>query len=227
MIVGNGLLARAFTPHFSGHPQVVVFASGVSNSGEIRATEFERERELLQATLNSKRLILYFSTCSVHDPDLARSPYVQHKIAMEAMVLQDARTNCIFRLPQVVGQSDNPHTLTNYLYHQISTGARFQVWLNARRNLIDISDAVAIITDLVSSHQADGSIMNIACPFSVPVPELVRIFETVLNKKANFESVAAGADYTIDVRQAQLTAARLGIEFGANYVDNLIRKYYA
>jgi nucleoside-diphosphate-sugar epimerase len=227
MIVGNGLLARAFTPHFAGDQQVTVFASGVSNSSEIRPAQFERERELLQASLDSKRRTIYFSTCSVHDSELAQSPYVQHKLEMEALVSRAARANCIFRLPQVVGQSDNPHTLTNYLYHQISTGARFQVWLNARRNLIDISDAVAIITDLVSSHQADGSIMNIACPFSVPVPELVRIFETVLNKKANFESVAAGADYTIDVRQAQLTAARLGIEFGANYVDNLIRKYYA
>lgn len=62
MIVGNVLFATAFTSHFSDNPNVIVFASEVSNSKESQFEQFEREYQLLQEYIRSKKLILYFST---------------------------------------------------------------------------------------------------------------------------------------------------------------------
>ncbi len=226
MIIGNGLLAQAFAPDFTDDPNVVVFASGVSNSRETRLDAFARERDLLLTTLAQQKLTLYFSTCSVHDLELEDSPYVKHKIEMENLVRDSARF-AVFRLPQVVGKTPNPNTLTNYLYHQISTGTPFQIWLHASRNLIDVSDIAAIVTDLVHTHKADDVVTNIACPFSVTVPQLVKLFEAALNKQAIYTTVEAGGHYFIDASLALSIANRIGITFDDHYIKNLIRKYYA
>lgn len=226
MIVGNGLLARTFAPHFAGDPNVIIFASGVSNSRETRAEQFERERQLLMTTLAAQKTLVYFSTCSVDDPELAQSPYVQHKLEMEHLVFEGARKRHIFRLPQLVGACTNPHTLANYLNREIVSGARFQVWLNARRNLIDASDVAIIAAHIIEKYPADSRSTNIACPFSISIPELVKLFETALHKKANYDTVEAGAGYAIDTRLAEVVATACGIVFDGNYVSNLIRKYY-
>jgi nucleoside-diphosphate-sugar epimerase len=226
LIIGNGLLARAFSASFESDESVCVFASGVSNSRETNDDAFARERALLSATLAQEKFVVYFSTCSVHDPELKDSSYVRHKREMEQMVQEGSRM-AIFRLPQVVGHTLNPHTLVNYLYHQISTRSPFHVWLHARRNLIDVSDVAAIATYLIRHRQSDCIITNIACPFSVAIPELVRIFENVLNIHAIWDTVDAGASYEIDTSLTIETAAQIGVNFDQHYVKNLIQKYYA
>ncbi len=227
MIIGNGLLARAFAPAFTDHPTVAVFASGVSNSKEERPEAFERERLLLEAALARPRQLLYFSTCSIDDPALQRSPYVLHKRAMEALIAARRADAAVFRLPQVVGRTPNPYTLTNYLAQHIESGAPFQLWSLARRNLVDVADVATIVAQLLRDDGAAGRVTNVACPFSVAVPELVAIFEAVLGKRANYHSVAAGGCYPIDVAAAMAAAERAGLRIGADYIDNLIRKYYA
>ncbi len=226
MIVGNGLLVTAFAPRFASGRALTVFASGVANSRETRQAEFERERDLLQHTLQTASQLLYFSTCSVHDPELSRSPYVQHKLAMERLIQGAGPQHAIVRLPQVVGRSANSHTLTNYLYRQISAGERLQVWLQARRNLIDVADIEAIVSRLVATGEIEGASLNVACPFSVPVLDIVRAFEALLGVSAVYDSVTAGADYPIDTTLAQAAAAQIGLVFDDHYIDKLIRKYY-
>lgn len=229
MIIGNGLLAQAFKayiPAFAEEHDLLVFASGVSNSQEKAPEPYARERAMLEEALELDRFVLYFSTCSVSDPELSHMPYVQHKKEMEALMMERARRKAIFRLPQVVGATPNPHTLTNYLHAQISTGARFKVWLNARRNLIDVADVASIVCHLVENHAADGVVTNIAAPSSTGILELVHIFEEVLDKRANYETVDAGASYDIEADLALRTAAEAGITFGPDYATRLVRKYY-
>ena len=45
MVVGNGLIAKAFS-HHANNPDVIIFASGVSDSACIDYREFNRERML-------------------------------------------------------------------------------------------------------------------------------------------------------------------------------------
>ena len=124
MIVGNGLIASSFKSYFEDDPSVIIFASGVSNSAELDCEAFLRERKMLEEALALDKYICYFSTCSVNDPELLNSPYVAHKKEMEAVV-SAAGDYAIFRLPQVVGKTPNPNTLTNYIYNQVTSEKNF------------------------------------------------------------------------------------------------------
>lgn len=225
MVIGNGLLASAFNPSFSENDDVIVFASGVSNSKETRKKEFLREKIKLIESLNLNKYILYFGTCSLYDSTLSKTPYILHKHEMEALV-RSAKNYTIIRLPQLVGKTSNPNTLTNYLYKQISSENHFQVWQHAKRNLIDIDDIAIITQYLHQNHTINNSIINIACPFSISVVDLVKVFESVLEKKAYFTMVTLGNSYIIDTTLSDQAAKQLDLKFNALYVKNLIRKYY-
>lgn len=226
MIIGNGLLAQAFSSEFSDDADHIIFASGVSNSQEDRPQAFARERELLLSTLAENKKLVYFSTCSVHDPALSLSLYVRHKIEMEKLILNSTK-NMVFRLPQVVGKTQNPHTLTNYLYRQISTRSSFKIWLDARRYLIDVADVASIAAYLIKNDQSGGLITNISYPHSISILDLVGIFENLLEIPAIYDTVNAGAAYEIDTLTAKETAIKIGTHFNQDYVRKTIHQYYA
>ena len=117
MVIGKGMMARAFSLYRSNN-NVVVFASGVSNSRESSRKAFFRERNLLRECIatNGNKIIVYFSTWSIYDRMLKETPYVQHKIKMEKIIQRHAGTYLILRLPQVVGKTNN-RTLINYFYN--------------------------------------------------------------------------------------------------------------
>lgn len=225
MIIGNGLLAKSFEPYFGADQSVIVFASGVSNSRETNNAAFLREAEMLQVALSWRKKLLYFSTCSIEDTELQSALYVLHKKNMEAMV-RAVSGSCIFRLPQVVGKTSNPHTLTNYLHHQIISGTNFQIWQHAKRNLIDVDDVAQIVNYFVRAAQTPELPINIASPFSISIPKLVKTFEVVLGTKANFTLIEAGGSYEIQSELTQQAASELGISFDDDYIERLIRKYY-
>ena len=225
MIIGNGLLANAFAHYYADYVEVVIFASGVSNSRESREEAFLREKQLLTNALDAHRFIVYFSTCSVDDPELSSTPYCVHKKQMELLVRR-AERYAIFRLPQVVGFTPNPNTLTNYLYKQVTSGTAFQVWRHAKRNLIDVDDVASIANHMISNSFSENITTNIATPFPISILDLVKTFELVLGKKANYIIVDTGGTYEIDVDLAVEVASKFGIDFDEIYVENLIRKYY-
>ena len=225
MIIGNGLIASACSRHFGDNQNVIAFASGVSNSRENRSEAFLREKQMLIEALRRPQMLLYFSTCSVEDPELRNTAYVVHKLEMEALV-QSAADYSIFRLPQVVGKAPNPNTLTNFICQKILDGTHFQVWRHAKRNLIDVEDVALICSYLVQSSRANNRIVSIASPFDVSVTQLVSIFELVLGVKANYSFIEAGGTYLIDTSVAFDVARKIGLNFSDVYVERLIRKYY-
>lgn len=222
MIVGDGLLARAFAPAFGGDAEVLVFASGVANSAETDPAAFARERALFDrvAARHAGRL-LYFGTCAA-DGDAA-SPYLEHKRAMEARVL--ARGGVVLRLPQVVGASRNPHTLANFLAGHIREGRRFTVWAHAERNLVDVADVARIAAAMVPTA-APASRFAIAAPRSLAMPALVRIFERVLGRAAVHDEEPRGEPMPIEAAAAHAIARSLGIDLEGDYVERVVRRYY-
>src|SRR5690606_22421455 len=132
MIIGSGMLATAFGPHYSHSSSVIIYAAGVSNSTCTDPCEYERERIRLSAAINDYALadaFVYFGTCSLLDPKVKGSMYVQHKLAMEALVSCHPRY-IIARLPQVAGKTNNSHTLLNFLYSHIINNKRFTLYKN-------------------------------------------------------------------------------------------------
>lgn len=228
MIIGSGLIASAMRPHLPRLPAHCIYAAGVSNSACKDSTEFDRERrrlcESIEAMPAGYRLV-YFGTCSVADPCAVDTPYVQHKLAMESLALQYGDT-MIFRLPQVVGPTLNPHTLTNYLIARIARSERFTIWRNARRHLIDVTDMASIVTHLLVAGGVRNQIVNIASPVAYSVFEIVAAMERLIGKPAHYDIVDRGADYALDTRVAEACAAQLGIDFGPGYLERALERTY-
>jgi nucleoside-diphosphate-sugar epimerase len=227
MIVGGGMLARAFD-RYRDHPNVVVLASGVSDSTVTDVAKFEREKTLLVNALDEqcKKLFVYFSTCSVVDPELSASPYVSHKLEMEGLIQAHSCNHLVFRLPQVVGHDGNKNTLTNHLYASIRDGKRFQLWRNAYRYIIDVDDVSAIASYMIDGDEYLNRIVNVAlCQFSIF--DIVRALENVTQRSAIYIEIDKGASYAIDCLAAHKVARLLNIQFGDTYLRRVISKYYA
>jgi nucleoside-diphosphate-sugar epimerase len=228
MIVGTGLIARAFAAHQDALAGTCVYAAGVSNSSCVDPREFERERQRVLAAMadcTPDRLFLYFSTCSIDDPAAQGSGYVLHKRAMEALVAERKR-HLIFRLPQLAGATPNPHTLLNYLYARIVRSERFAIWSGASRNIIDVDDVARIATDLVVAEHVCGEIINIANSDSFSIFEIVKAMEAVLGHRAIFDTIDRGACYVIGIDRIQASLRRCRIAFSGDYLSRTIRKYY-
>jgi nucleoside-diphosphate-sugar epimerase len=190
--------------------------------------EFERERKRLADALhqaNHADAFVYFGTCSVSDPEAQHTPYVQHKLAMEHLVSAHPR-HLILRLPQVAGRTPNPHTLLNYLYARISRSESFQLWSNAKRNIIDVDDVAAISRQLIASTALRKVTINIANPISYPMKDIVSAMEKAVGKRAVYEVFERGSGYPIDIRPILPVIDAAGVEFGNSYLERVIGKYY-
>ena len=171
------------------------------------------------------RTFVYFSTCSILDPDLADKPYVLHKDAMEALVKAHPGHQ-IFRLPQLAGRSVNPHTLLNYLYARISRSERFSIWGNATRNIIDVDDVVKIVRHIIDGHHFNRDTTNVANIQNYPVKRIVSTMERVCGKTALFDAIERGTCYPIDMQRVAPLLPEAGVEFGSAYLSNVLQKYY-
>ena len=229
MIVGTGLVARAFAQHADVLGDVCVYAAGVSNSACTDVREFERERQRLDATfaaIPDSSLFVYFSTCSVEDPAEQYSSYVQHKRIMETRV-RNRNRYLILRLPQLAGATPNPHTLLNFLYARIVRSERFSVWRGATRNIIDVDDVARIACDLLLVEHVNGETINIANIAGSPILDIVAAMERATGHRAIFDIIERGSGYAIDVARSAAARLRCAVNFDAGYLERTLRKYYA
>lgn len=194
MVVGNGLIASAFSS-FQKSDDVIIFASGVSNSSEIAAEAFDRESRLLKQHLQQQKLLVYFSTLSVFDQSLKQSHYVKHKLAMENLIRSGNGPHIIFRLPIMIGKSSNPNTLINYLANSIDSGTHFKLYGQACRYLMTVSDLNTLLSPLIQDVKFHSQTLNVATSKRLSVLEIVEGLEVVLNRKASFEAVEKGDCY--------------------------------
>ena len=107
MIVGNGDIASVLPDR----PDLLFFASGVSNSQCVDEAEYRREVELLKAQDKTKHIV-YFSSLAVL---YGNTRYADHKRMMEEIVRLDFRYYTIIRIGNITWGT-NPHTLINYLH---------------------------------------------------------------------------------------------------------------
>ena len=227
MIIGSGMMARAFRGRMADRVDIVVHAAGVSNSQCNDVREFERENSLLRKTIakaSGADRFVYFSTCSIVDPASAQTPYVLHKLAMESQVRAHPR-HLILRLPQVAGRTPNPHTLLNYLHARIARGERFSVWGGARRNIIDCDDASAIGCQLIEVGVSRETV-NIACSHDHSIIEIVDTLCRVIHGHAVYDVLNRGAAYAIDVSRIRPFLSLAGVSFDEDYLERVVRKYY-
>jgi nucleoside-diphosphate-sugar epimerase len=226
MVVGNGLLAGAFAA-YTENPNIVIFASGVSNSGEKSLGAFERERALLLRTLlENKKMLVYFGTCSIYDAALTNSIYINHKLEMEDLIKAHGRDHLILRLPQVVGTSGNPHTITNFIRDRLVSGEKFTVWGNASRTIVDVDDVRALADHFIADPAFRNRAINIFPPVHTGAVELVRMMERILDRKGCYEVANVGSSVDLEEPDIMQAAIASGIRFTPDYPEQVLRKYY-
>lgn len=229
IVVGGGMLARAFKNRIGEFNSACIFASGVSNSSCTDEREFNRERNLLESVISQtdkEITIVYFSTCSVYDDAIKRtSYYIDHKLKMENIVLNRSNSS-VFRLPQVAGNSNNSMTLLNYLSNSIDNGNTIFLEKNAYRNIIDVNDVVFLCKCLLETNQFKGRVSNIANTYNVSVIEIVNLLEKIKMSPPNIELRESGSNYNIDVSDVHQVMKSQGVYFGNEYVECVLRKYY-
>lgn len=226
MVIGDGLMASAFAA-YRGCMDVVIFASGVSDSTEHRPAAFRREQTLALDAISHRAdaVFVYFSTCSILDDDLQGSPYVQHKRAMEEWVSAHATRHIIFRLPQVVGPRGNRATLVNFLYEHIMRGDFFDLWTKAGRSIIDVDDVRRIVSHILDEHILINRTLSLTTP-PKPVLEIVRILERLTGRVARYREVDRGsiARTETDPDVGRVMSV-LGIDTGPDYFRRVLERY--
>ncbi|MDB5242827.1 MAG: hypothetical protein JWP57_3452 [Spirosoma sp.] len=229
MVVGNGMIARRFI-EFAERSDVVIFASGVSNSKETHPEPFARERQLVDKTLRETRgsLFVYFSTASVEDPTEKGSPYVTHKLKLEQLIRNQAANHLLVRASNVVGGPGNPHTILNFFVNRILRNEPFTIWQHATRNLIDLDDVYRVVTDYIAKPAGWNQTILVANPYSISPLALVQAIETHTGQRAQYELVDKGIPFALS---ADSLSDQLQVTAGSywqpeRYVAHLLKKYY-
>jgi nucleoside-diphosphate-sugar epimerase len=226
MIIGNGMLAKAFST-YDEDKKNVIFASGVSNSSETKLSEFSRERELIINIFDSMQkeaLFVYFSTCSVHDTYFSKNDYTKHKLEMEKLVLLKSDNYLIVRLPQVVGNSKNKKLLINFLWDSICRNKKFTLY-DIERNIIDVEDVVKIVEYFINKTKLRNQTITIANLYNIKVIDIVKTIEDLLSKKAIYEVKRLDGAFILDTSIMKRYCPEL-VLFDPQYVKHVLKKYF-
>lgn len=222
-IVGNGLIGGRFKSMEWNHSlPITIFCSGVSNSSELRIDEYNREEFLLRSQPKNIKII-YFSTCSIFDPDSHNSIYVNKKLEFEKIVQDEFIDHLIIRLPQVVGKGGNNNNLINFLYNSIQNHYSFKVQRYAFRNLMDIDDVYKFSEKILL--KVTGTI-NLASPSNILVLDIVKYIETLLGITAIYQLEERGVNYKIDIKRAASIIDDYADTFHGDYYFRLLKKYF-
>lgn len=228
MVVGSGMIAKTFK-EYRKSKEILIFASGVSNSLESDQEVFKREFDMVESSISShpKKVFVYFSTCSIQDSFVNQRPYVKHKLRIEALIKEKASHYFIFRISNAIGVTSNNHTILNYLIEAIQTDKPVDIWSNSERNLIDITD-VKIIVNYILNNFTPNKIINIAIRKNLNMLTILERVEVFLNKKAKATIKPVGVSFTINTTPIDNPLNRIEAEkgHGIDYLDHLLKKYY-
>lgn len=225
MVVGNGLIAQAFSI-FKDTEDVTIFASGVSNSNIVDTAELDREVGLLTKYLDRDACLVYFSTVSLYDSSVENSQYIQHKKGIEALIASTCKKYIILRIPIVVGRSSNPHTLTNNLVNQIKGNSAIRVFKKASRYLMDIDSIVETVVPIILNSKYHNSTWNICFNNRTNVEELVTSLEEILGIVVEKQYSDKGCSYEVPNEKFIKHLDSVGYVVPKDYVRLTLEKYY-
>ena len=223
MVVGNGLIAKAFN-FYRDREDIIIFASGVSNSSISQdKDEFDREINLLKDSLKyGKKKLIYFSTCSIVDGS-AKTPYIQHKIGMENLIKSNSNNFLIFRLPIVLGLSNNNNTFFNAISNKILKNETIVVQKNISRYLIDIDDLSNILPFFIEDYS--NMIVNVCFENRELVEKMISIMEKYLGNIPQKKYKDMASNLPIDNAFFLERLKFIGEHYNIDYNEKIIKKY--
>lgn len=154
MIIGNGDIAGVLPER----DDLLFFASGVSNSQEIRESEYLREGELLMSFAKVKKgeykkHIVYFSSLAIF---YSNTRYTKHKKNMEQLVRLNFPKHTIIRVGNIAWGT-NPNTLINHFKAMVQSGEP-----------LDIQDTTRYVVEKDEFLHWIGLIPGWPCEMNIP-----------------------------------------------------------
>jgi nucleoside-diphosphate-sugar epimerase len=235
MIIGSGFIAKNFKKkkHLIKKYNLAIYASGVSNSQCKVKAFFLREKYMLLSCKKKikSKVLVYFSTCSIYDQSRCNSLYIKHKSLMEQLIKNNFNKYLIVRFPELIGFNSNKKNLINFLYQKIINNFKFNLWNNAKRNIIDIDHAIKIFFYFINKIRKYKKInleINIANSRFYRVQNIVKVIEKITLKKAIYSKIRTGDLYwSIKNTFNSRVFNDLNIRFDKNYLEKVLKKYYS
>jgi len=227
MVIGKGLLAKTFSG-YEKDDNILIFASGISNSSSFEEKDQVREKDLLIKTISTypEKILIYFSTCSIYDKTKNKDPYIKHKIEIEEIIKHYCKHYLIFRITNLIGKTNNKSTFLNYFIDKILNEEGFKIWKYSKRNIIDAEDMEKICSYIIKCRQFQNTIINIASPYFFSIEEIVRSIEIHLNIKGYYSITDKGGTPEFNNEICIGVSKILGINFDETYFKNILKKYY-
>ena len=230
-IFGNGFIAKSLVklnPYLK-KKNFVIYCSGISNSLEKSKYKLEKEVKVLKKFYKKfkNKYIIYISSSSVLDSSRNKSEYLKNKIKIEELIKNKFQKYLIIRLPEIIGNSRNPNTLTNFFYNNIIKKKKFIIFKNSKRNFIDIEDVFKIIKIIVLKININKKIITLCNKYNNSPKEIVQLLETIVNKKANYKEInVKKQNWRLNYSSISKYVKETDIKFNKYYLKKILFKYY-
>ncbi len=224
MIIGSGLLSKAFKKKEDKFKDYIIFASGVSSSRQVKVSEFDREKELLLSTIikHNDLTFIYFSCILIND-NKYKNKYYLHKYEMEKLIKAHTKKYIIFRIPQIVGCGGNSDNLFNYMRDALLSNKTIGI-SGEIRSIIDVEDLVEIVSYCkgVSSRK----IISVAGIKSLSVIKLVYLIAKELDCKPIIKKKLRLRIPPVNVNCKVVDNAISELKINkSQYVESVVKKY--
>ena len=221
MVIGNGSIANIFKNNYQFDNDIIIFASGVSNSTEKDSNQFLREKDLLVETLEKypNKKLVYFSSIFVGYLD---TPYYAHKKNIEE-VIKNSDNYLIIRLPQLISNFGNPKNLINFFKSSLLSGSEITVFKNCSRAIIDIADVLLVSHYLIRNIKND--IINFASIEYVEVVDIIIKIASILKVQPRIKYVEYKTDLKIDNSPILNQLIRIFDINKGDYTNTILKKY--
>ena len=226
MIIGKGLIGKGLEK--IDCKEYVFFASGVSNSKSTDNSEFSREINLVEKALdeNGDKCIIYFSSTSINDQSVNTNPYINHKLEVEKLIRQKAKSYLVIRTGNIVGDNANKNTIFSFLLNSVKNSIPFILWKNSYRNFLHIEDFVKMVDYALNILSKRNEVICLINPKDINILNLVELMEMKLKTKGIFAVEEKGSSFDTDKSLSIYIFHALGLE-GVDYEEKLIEKYYS
>lgn len=224
MVIGNGLLGKSMSL-FVDNDDVLIFASGVSNSKENRPSEYEREFNLLHKFLGTEQKIIYFSTCSVLYDCIKQTDYIKHKIQVENFIKSNFKNFIIFRLPNVVGHTENQNTSFNFFKKNLLNNLEINVEEDTTRYFIDVNDIVETISPIIKDQTQNKKEFNVCFNTKISIIDFIGLMSDQLKVTPKINIIKKGCSFDVDNLGFLDLVDKKYKSIDQDYNYNLIKKY--
>lgn len=218
MIIGHGLIAKEFLQYKKKIKNIILFASGVSNSNNKNKKQFSREIKKLKQYLNYKKKIIYFSSIDTLNHK-KKTAYINHKRYCENLITKSNSPYLIVRTTQIVGKSKNKNTLFNFLIEKIKKNKTIYIYNNYMRNLIEISDFSKFIMKKIKCN----GFLNLMGPENISAYRLLLKIKKNYNVKSKIKKINKSDFFYQKILLQKKN--KVYIIKKKNYINQLIKKF--